>query len=115
MREQDEHIHIRQPPERLHRRRAGIARGRPHDGDPLARLGQRRLHHLADELHGEVLEGQRRPVEQLQQEMVRPQLHQRRAGGVVEALIGALAIRPLELVIREPAQKGRITRKAISS
>jgi hypothetical protein len=41
------------------------------DGDPLARPGQRRLHHLADELHGEILEGQRRPVEQLQQEMVR--------------------------------------------
>ena len=89
MREQDEHIHIGQTAERLDGRTAGIAAGGADNGDAVARFRQRGLHHLADELHGKVLEGQRRPVEQLQQEMVRRQLLQRRARRVVEALIGA--------------------------
>jgi hypothetical protein len=51
--------------------------------------GSAGLEQLADQLHGEVLEGERRPVEQLQQEMVRLQLLQRRARGMAEARIGA--------------------------
>ena len=73
-----------EPSESLDGGRSGIARRRADNGDPLAAPGQRRLEKLADELHGEILERQRRPMEQLQQEMVRPKLHQRRPGGVAE-------------------------------
>ena len=85
---EDEHIHIGQAAERLDRGRAGIARCRAHDGDapPLARQGD--LEQLADQLHREILEGQRRAMEQLEQVMAGRQLHQRRARGMAEALIG---------------------------
>ena len=106
MRVKDEQIDIRQSPERLHRRRSGIARGGPHDGDPLPRLGQRRLHHLPDELHGEILEGQRGPVEQLQQEMVRAKLHQRRAGVMAETRIGPGDQAAEFVIAKGVAQKG---------
>ena len=48
-----------------------------------------RLEQLTDQLHREVFERQRRTVEQFQQEMVRGQLHQRRARRVTETGIGA--------------------------
>ncbi len=47
--------------------RAGIARGGADDGDPFAPGLQHVVEDGAKELHGHVLEGQRRPVEQLQQ------------------------------------------------
>ena len=89
MRIQDEHIDIVQPAKRLYRRGPGIARGRAHDGHPVPRPFQRRLEQLPDQLHREILEGQRRPVEQFQQEMVGGKLLQRCAGRVVEPRISA--------------------------
>ena len=89
MRVEDEDIRRVQPPECLDRRRPGVAAGRPDDGHARAPACQRVLEHLPDQLHGEILERQRRPVEQLQQVMVRPQLHQRRARVVPEPGVGA--------------------------
>ena len=87
---QDEHVHIVEAAKRLDRGGPGIARRGADDGHTLAAPGQGCLKQLADQLHGEILEGKRRPVKQLQQEMIRPQLHQRRPRGVAKALIGAL-------------------------
>ena len=77
-------------PRRLHRPgdgTAGVAAGGPNDGDPPARARQRRLEHLANKLHGEVFEGQGRPVEEFQQEMVGRQLLQGRPCRVPEIRI----------------------------
>ena len=106
MRIQDEHIHIGQPAERLDGCRSGIAAGGAHDGHPLARPRQCRLKQLADQLHGKVLEGQRGPVEQFQQEVVAVQLHQRRTRGMAEPGIGG-GDQAAEFVIGEgAAQEG---------
>ena len=86
---EDEDIHRVQPPERLDRGRSRIATGGPHDGHTLARPAQGRLKQLTDQLHRKILEGERGPVEQLQQVMIAVQLHQRRAGGMAETGIGA--------------------------
>ncbi|OIQ67569.1 hypothetical protein GALL_508510 [mine drainage metagenome] len=88
MRIKDEYIDVLQPAKCLNRRRAGVARSRADNGDPLARPRQRRLKQLTDQLHGDVFERQRRAVEQFQQEMVRAKLHQGRAGGMAKARIG---------------------------
>ncbi len=46
------------------------------------------IHEARQELHGDVLEGQRRPVEQLQHPGVAARLHERRHRRVAEAGIG---------------------------
>ena len=89
VREKDEDIHRLEPAERLDRRAAGVAARRAHDGHPFAPALERRFEELPDELHREVLEGQRGPVEEFEQEMVRRQLLERRACRVAEARIGA--------------------------
>ena len=48
-------------------RRAGVARGGADDGDAPAPLLQRMVEERAEQLQGIVLEGERGPVEQLQQ------------------------------------------------
>ena len=54
----------------LDRRAAGIARCRANDRDPLAALGERPVHHRREKLHGHVLEGERRPVKELEQPQI---------------------------------------------
>ncbi len=49
---------------------------------------KRAVHEPRHHLHGEVLEGERRPMKQLEQEFVRPDLAERRHGRVMEAAIG---------------------------
>ena len=78
-----------QTPERLYGGRTGVARGRADNGDPLIAPRERRLEQLSDQLHGDVLEGERRPVMQLQHPVVRADLRQRAARGVPEPCIGA--------------------------
>ena len=76
--------------ERFDRRAAGVARGRADDRRPLVALRQDMIHETGEELHRQVLEGERRPVEELEQEMVRPDLDERRDRVVPEARIGVL-------------------------
>ena len=73
---------------RLDRRAAGIAGGRADDGRALAALGEHMVHEAGEELHRHVLEGERRPVEELEQEMVRPDLDERRDRVVPEGRVG---------------------------
>ena len=51
----------------LDRRRTGVTRGRTDDGDPLAPPGELVVEEAADELEGDVLEGEGGSVEQLGQ------------------------------------------------
>ena len=54
----------------------------------VAAGGQHAVHQPRQQLHGHVLEGQRRPVEQLQHPQAAVDLHERRHGGVAEAGVG---------------------------
>ena len=67
-----EDAHIVLAAHRIFRRRTGVARGRTEDVDGLAALVQHILEQVAQQLHGHVLEGQRRAVGQFQQ--VEPRL-----------------------------------------
>ena len=90
MRIEDEHIDLREARKGLDRGGARIARSRADDGGTLAARLQRMVDEPRQQLHGEVLEGQRRPVEQLQREKIGVELHERRDGGMAEARIGVL-------------------------
>ena len=63
---------------------------------------EEKLEQTRQQLHGDVLEGERRPVEQLEQPVVRRELAERRDGGVVEGRVGRVD-QPGELVRREVA------------
>ena len=104
---QDEHVRALAAAERLDRRRAGVARGRAeNDAAPVA-LGQRPVHRAAEETHREILERQRRPVEQLEQEQIVVELDQRRARGVAEVAIGVFGHRQQFGVAPAAADEGR--------
>ena len=79
------------------------------------RSRQRPVHRAAEELHGEILERQRRAVEQLQQKQIVVELAQRRAGGVAEAAIGVLGHRASSASLQAPPTNGAISRAAASA
>ncbi len=56
--------------ESLDRRAASVARGGADDGGAGAALFQRPIHQPGQELHGHVLEGQRRTMEQFEQPVI---------------------------------------------
>ena len=85
---QDENVDGLEPAKRLDGRGAGVAGGRPDHRRARALAHERAVHQPRHHLHGEVLEGQRRPVKQLEDEAVRRDLPQRRDGRVMEAAIG---------------------------
>ena len=93
--------------EGLDRRRAGVAGGRADDGRPRAAPPQRAVHQPAQPLHGEVLERQRRSVEQFEQEQIVVELGERRLRGVAEAGIGGLGQR-----LRSRPDRNRRRRRA---
>ena len=64
---------------------AGIAGGRADDRDRPAAFLQKMLEQVAQQLQRDVLEGERRPVEQLEQPVVGVELAQGRHGDVIEA------------------------------
>ena len=69
MRVEDKHIDVGKATERLNGGGACVARGSPDDCDALARALKSGLEHLANDLHGEVFEGERRTVKKLEQEV----------------------------------------------
>ncbi len=71
VREQHEDVGPAASAERFDRRAAGVARGRHHHRGALAARGEHMIHQPAQQLHRQVLEGERRAVEQLQHEVVR--------------------------------------------
>ena len=78
------------PGKRLDRGRAGVARGRADDRDRRPAAAQEELEQPAEQLHRDVLEGERRPVEQLEQPFVGPELAERRDRDMIEAGVGRL-------------------------
>jgi hypothetical protein len=86
--------------------------------EPVSPPRERGLEELPDELHREVLEGERRAVEELQQEVVRRQLLERRARLVAKARVGAFdhvgqrrLAEGLARVGRDHAQRGLLVRR----
>ena len=75
-------------PAGLDGRRTGVARGGAHDGHPFAASGEFVVEQATHQLQGHVLEGQRRPVEQLHQVDAVGQLNQRRHVRDVEGRVG---------------------------
>lgn len=112
MRIHDEHIDIGQAPERLDGGGTGIARGRASDRHlacPISPAAKQ----LTDQLHGEILEGQRRAVEQLKQMMPGAALIIG-ARDMIETGIGA-GDRALSLILGEAVADAWMTRSATSS
>ena len=107
MRIENEHFGPLAAAESFDRGRASVAGCRPDDdGSPIAPR-QRMVDQPAQPLHGEVLERQRRPVEQFQQKQIVVDLDQRRLGRMPESAIGVLGHR-VELVSRQiVADEGR--------
>ena len=79
---------MRAPAKRLDGRAAGIAGGRHHDGGALTPLAQHMVHQPRHQLHGEVLEGERRSVEQLEHEQIGVELDERRGRRMAEGAVG---------------------------
>ncbi len=85
---QYDEIDIVAPGESIDGGAAGIARRCDHDGGPLAALRQHVIHQARQQLHGHVLEGERRTVEQLENELVRTRLIERHHGRMTEGGVG---------------------------
>ena len=88
MREEHEHVGALLPGERVDRGTAGIAGCRGDDRRAFAALGEDVIHQPRQQLHRHVLEGQRRTVEQFQDERVLAGLHDRADGFVAKRAIG---------------------------
>ena len=98
------------PAKRLDSRRTGVTRSRAHNRGLEAALGKDVIDHAAQELHGDVLEGERRSVKQLKDEVVGLQLDQRGYRGVPKGSIGftqnGFECIGRDLAIGEPADDG---------
>ena len=99
MREQDEDVGPVAAREGIYRRAARVAGGGADDRRAFAPFGQHVVHQPGEKLHGDVLERQRRPVEQFQQELVRAGLDQRADRLVTERRIG---------LVDEPSENGLV-------
>ena len=107
LRIEDEHFDLGLLAESLNRRSAGIARGRSNNRRPGVAASQNAIHRLAQPLHGEILEGQRRSMEQFEREQVVVELRKRRDGGVTEAGVGGCGQRVHFCVIEILGDEGR--------
>ena len=90
MRIQDEHVDEFASPERFDRRRAGVSARCAYDRHSLAAPPQHGLEHSPHELHREVLEGERRPMKQFQQEQIGSDLDERALRFMPEPLVGIM-------------------------
>ena len=66
LRKQDDEVDLASVAESFDRGAAGIAGRRDHDGAALAARGQHMIHQPRQQLHRQILEGERRTVEQFQ-------------------------------------------------
>ena len=87
---QDEDVDHVEAAEGFDGRGTGIAGGGADDRGARAAPLQRAVHQPRHHLHGEILEGERRPVKQLEQPARRRNLAERRDGRVMEAAIGVV-------------------------
>ena len=88
VRKQHHEVDLGAAAERLDGGAAGVARGRDRDGGALTACRQRVIHQAGEQLHRQILEGERRPVEELEDEGVGCDLRKRRHGGMLEGRIG---------------------------
>ena len=86
--EHHEQIGARASAKRFDRGAAGVTRGRDRDGGTLAARSERMVHQPRQQLHGDVLERQRRPMEQFEQKARRSELGQRHDSGMAEGAVG---------------------------
>ena len=86
-----EDVDMRAIGDRRDRRRPGVARGRANDGEMLVALGKEPLEQEPQHLQRDVLERQRRAVEQFEEPMLLVELDQWGHRVVAEAAIGRLA------------------------
>ena len=90
VRKQHDQVDIVEARKGIDRGTAGIARGRDHDGGALRALGQHVIHQPRDQLHRDVLERQRRAVEQFEQELIGAELVERDHGGMAKCRVGLI-------------------------
>ena len=88
MRIKRDDIDLRAAAEGFDRGAAGIAGSRDHDGGALVSLQQHVIHQPGDQLHRQILEGERRAVKEFEHEQIGVELHERRGRRVAERAIG---------------------------
>ncbi|MNE12965.1 hypothetical protein D3C80_1057890 [compost metagenome] len=98
MREENEDVGALAAGKGIDRSTAGIARCGADDCRAFVAFGKNVIHQARKQLHRHILEGERRAVEEFENEIVRPDLHQRHHGRVAESGIG-LVDHGLQLVI----------------
>src|SRR5579885_1269112 len=86
----DKDIGLRKAAEGLDGRSSGIAGSCADDGYPLSLGFQDVTNHPGEELHSQILEGEGRAVEQLEEEKIAIELHQGSDRLVIEARIGVI-------------------------
>ena len=106
MREKNEDVGAVAPGKGIDGSPAGVAGCGADDGGALVALGQHMIHQPGEKLHGHILEGERRTVEELQHEAVRTGLHQWADGLVPEGCVG-FAHQPFEDRRRDLAAEKR--------
>ena len=108
-------IHIGLSAKRRDRRGARVARGGDDHGRATVLFCEQAGEEPAQELHRNVLEGERRPMKQLEQEKIRRDRHKRHDRVMRKAGIGRLDIGPNSSLVKASPMKGHITRKATSA
>ena len=88
VREQHYHVHLGAAAKRFDRGAAGVARSCDNDCCALSPRKQHMVHQPRHQLHGEVLEGERRTVEQLEHEQAGRKLRERRGRRMPEGAVG---------------------------
>ena len=88
VRVENEDIDLFEAAEGRDRRGSGIARGRADDRRALAARLQHMVHQPGEQLHRHVLEGERRPMEELEDEEIVVDLDERSHGRMAEGRIG---------------------------
>ncbi len=83
-----EYIGALAPAKSLHRRAAGIAGGRNHDGRAFRPQCEQMVHQVAKELHCQILERKRRSMKQLEHEIIHSELDERSNRRMAKTAIG---------------------------